>query len=417
VRLRSILSKMQARSRPARELSWTETVRSAPEQGQAGVEPPAEGGVRTAAAEDSRRLKVAFRAPNSLRIEAVDGNARLAQGGHSLSVEPEGRFWVAPRQDLMAALLSVSSSSLEDAIRELAGDVPGSPYLRGGIAVDLLSEVQEGGDRYVLVGALKPGERVSQLWVDASSGRPTNLVEQFPTFASSAHRPAGFGGTVETKFYDFVKTGGGTELPTRLERVIDGRETQHVRIEGIRDSGGLVPATFDLARLGGVAAPPATEPAALHAPENAYPKQPGRAVPIVSAGYLRRPGERHVPYNSNPPTSGPRLPYLADWGVNKLPVPPELQVHNLEHGGVAIQYNCPTECADLVAALERIAMNRPFVLVAPYPWMSSRIALTAWGRIDTFNELDLGRIQRFINAYAGKDHHSASQASLSAIGH
>jgi hypothetical protein len=98
-----------------------------------------------------------------------------------------------------------------------------------------------------------------------------------------------------------------------------------------------------------------------------------------------------------------------------LPVPPELQVHNLEHGGVLIQYNCPELCPDLVAKLEAVAKTREFVLVAPYPLMSTRIALTAWGRIETLNELDMASVQRFIDAHAGKDHHDGSHESVSAL--
>jgi YVTN family beta-propeller protein len=418
-RLRAILSQMKTRSGPAQELSWVETEQSGPTRSgeDANGEATAQNVPVAGSIEPSRRLKVSYRAPNSLRTESADGNVRLARDGHAVSIDADGRFWVSPRQDLIAALLSVSSSTVDEAIRQLAGDVPGSPYLRSGIAVDLLSEVEESGTRYVLIGALKPGERASQLWVDASNGRPTNLVEQFPTFAVSAHKVAGFGGIVETKFYDFVKTATGTELPTRLERVIDGRETRRIRIEKVEESPDPQPAKFDLARLGGLSPPQATGLAPAEAPDDARPNQPGRAVPILSAAYLRRAGERHVPYNSNPPTSGPRLPYLADWGIHKQPVPLELQVHNLEHGGIVIQYNCASDCADLVTRLERIAETRSFVIVAPYPWMSSRIALTAWGRIDTFDDLETARIERFIRAYAGKDHHSESQESLAAIGH
>jgi hypothetical protein len=46
-----------------------------------------------------------------------------------------------------------------------------------------------------------------------------------------------------------------------------------------------------------------------------------------------------------------------------------------------------------------------FVILAPYPDMDGRIALTAWGRIDTFDELDSERVVAFIDAYAGVDHH------------
>ncbi|MBI3826237.1 MAG: DUF3105 domain-containing protein [Candidatus Rokubacteria bacterium] len=112
----------------------------------------------------------------------------------------------------------------------------------------------------------------------------------------------------------------------------------------------------------------------------------------------------HEPYNTDPPTSGPHVGYVAPWGIHTRPIPRELQVHNLEDRGVLVQYNC--ECPDLVAKLTEIVKKYDSeVILAPYPTMTHRIALTAWTRIDTFDELDGGRIARFINQYRGIDHH------------
>ncbi len=403
-KLMTILSEMKAGSRPLADLAWTET-----------LEPPKTDATGPEGS-PARRKKLAFRAPSSLRAEADDGSVRLAEGGHSMSIDPEGRFWVGPRQDLMAALLSIWALPVDQAIRELAGDVPGSPYLRGGLAVDLMGEVREQGERYYLIGTLQPKQRVSQLWIDADRRRPTNLAEQFPSFAADAHAPANPGGILETKFYDFVTTATGANLPTRLERVIAGRGTQTVRVEYLKEAGSLARVLFDLGRLGGSMSPlPADDtPPSVAALD---PSVPGRAMPIMTAAYLKHPGEPHAPYNTNPPTSGPRLHSLAEFGPHKLPVPPELQVHNLEHGGVLIQYNCPELCPDLVAKLEAVAKTREFVLVAPYPPMSTRIALTAWGRIETLDELDMTKVQRFIDAHAGKDHHDGAHESVSALEH
>src|SRR5262245_59422233 len=58
--------------------------------------------------------------------------------------------------------------------------------------------------------------------------------------------------------------------------------------------------------------------------------------------HIQRETDPHTAYNSDPPTSGPHLPFIAPWGVHTRPIPRELQVHNLEDGGVVLQYNC--EC-------------------------------------------------------------------------
>jgi hypothetical protein len=125
-------------------------------------------------------------------------------------------------------------------------------------------------------------------------------------------------------------------------------------------------------------------------------------------------GNAHLPsqntpydaYNSDPPTSGPHAPQRPRWGVFASPLPKPLQVHGLEDGGVLVQYNCPDGCPDLVAQLLRVVQRYPeFVILAPYPGMRTRIALTAWRRLDAFDQFDEPRIVRFIERFKGIDHH------------
>jgi hypothetical protein len=95
-----------------------------------------------------------------------------------------------------------------------------------------------------------------------------------------------------------------------------------------------------------------------------------------------------------------------------VPIPDEAQIHNLEHGGIMVQRSC--DCPELVAQLQEFysrwtpAHRLPSypqsskIVIAPYPGMQSRIALTAWGRIDTLDAYDEERIVRFIEAF--RDH-------------
>jgi len=69
-----------------------------------------------------------------------------------------------------------------------------------------------------------------------------------------------------------------------------------------------------------------------------------------------------------------------------------------------VQYNC--ECPELVEKLRNIVRKYDKqVILAPYPTMKSRLALTAWTRLEKFDEFDEKRIVRFIDAYRGIDHH------------
>ena len=111
-------------------------------------------------------------------------------------------------------------------------------------------------------------------------------------------------------------------------------------------------------------------------------------------------GETHPPYNSRPATSGWHRGAVARWGVYvDARIPDEVLVHNLEHGGIGIHFNCVEGCPDLIGDLAEIAGRYDKVVMSPYPDMDSRIALTAWTFLDAFDEFDERRITAFIDAH------------------
>ena len=135
--------------------------------------------------------------------------------------------------------------------------------------------------------------------------------------------------------------------------------------------------------------------------------RPGEPVPDLGNMHIEEGTSSPIPYNSTPPTSGPHYGSLARWGVHSEPIPDELVVHNLEDGGVGLWYNCSDGCPELVSQLESVVEDyHEGVLLAPYPGMETRIALTAWTRLDQFNDFDQERIERFIRAFRGADHHA-----------
>ena len=122
--------------------------------------------------------------------------------------------------------------------------------------------------------------------------------------------------------------------------------------------------------------------------------RPGESVSTSGAGdHSGRPADG---YSTSPPTSGPHLPESPAWGEQGA-LSETLQVHALEHGGVLVQYNCPTPCQELVSNLRSITRDYDSkVILAPYSAMSSRIALTSWGKIDLLDAFDLDRIEEFV---------------------
>ena len=140
-----------------------------------------------------------------------------------------------------------------------------------------------------------------------------------------------------------------------------------------------------------------------------FREQPGQVMQDLGNVHLQSLDEPHDPYNSTPPTSGPHLPLIAPANIYAEQLLDELQVHNLEDGFVLLQYDCPEGCSDLEEGLGEIVRSYlgedRLVILAPYAEMGARIALTAWTRIDKFDELDEERVRAFIEAYEGIDHH------------
>ncbi|MFQ5580298.1 MAG: DUF3105 domain-containing protein [Nitrospiria bacterium] len=152
-------------------------------------------------------------------------------------------------------------------------------------------------------------------------------------------------------------------------------------------------------------------------PLRAQEDGPGVSVPDLGNRHISSIRAPHPPYNSKPPTSGPHTHNVAKWGVYRQQIPNELQVHNLEDGGVLIQYDCK-DCKELIKKIEKLAWHYikkarkggensryGHIIAAPYAGMDTRIALTAWTKIDKLDDFDEARIERFIEAYIGVDHH------------
>jgi len=94
-------------------------------------------------------------------------------------------------------------------------------------------------------------------------------------------------------------------------------------------------------------------------------------------------------------------------GIHTETIPDYLQVHNLEDGGVIIHYNCPEGCPEIVEELSDIVRDNGTeqLVLEPYTNMDSTIALTAWTKMLTLDTVDRDRIEDFIKAYRGIDHH------------
>jgi len=114
-------------------------------------------------------------------------------------------------------------------------------------------------------------------------------------------------------------------------------------------------------------------------------------------------GTDHFGYSTNPPTFGPSWPTGADWGIHTEDIRDERQVRNLVEGGVLIQYSTEDQetIGKLVEVVERQGQYPCYLIVAPYAGIESTVAMTAWGAIETMEEINVEQIQQFIDTYRG----------------
>jgi Protein of unknown function (DUF3105) len=87
--------------------------------------------------------------------------------------------------------------------------------------------------------------------------------------------------------------------------------------------------------------------------------------------------DANVTYNSFPPSSGPHYQQPAPWGIYDDPIKQTILVHNLEHGGIVIQHGDVSE--ETLKDIQSFYQDDPYgLVVAPYPRLGKKIALTAW---------------------------------------
>lgn len=91
-----------------------------------------------------------------------------------------------------------------------------------------------------------------------------------------------------------------------------------------------------------------------------------------------------VEYRTNPPTSGDHLGRWERTGVHNLPIQNEVQVHNLEHGHVGVQY-IPDQLdeATLDALEDVVRANDEWSFMAPKDDLEHPLAFNAWTRSST----------------------------------
>ena len=148
----------------------------------------------------------------------------------------------------------------------------------------------------------------------------------------------------------------------------------------------------------------------------------GQAIPEMPHNHVAPPTT--VTYMHDPPTSGCHYSIPSGGGQSAPVTPggydqavdPEYWVHNLEHGYIAVLYNCPSGCATEFNQLHSwykslapdpqlqsscpsaYGLSAPYakVIVVPDTTMSVKFAVVSWDWYDGMSKgLDINEVQRF----------------------
>jgi Protein of unknown function (DUF3105) len=134
-------------------------------------------------------------------------------------------------------------------------------------------------------------------------------------------------------------------------------------------------------------------------------------------------------YNSYPPTSGPHYAGANGpivWNLYDQPVDEIGLVHNLEHGGVVVQYGADVPDAT-VQEITRwyqeqstqnglvVAPIRPNIQAPPPADAGKKIYLTAWTHLMTCPNFDKAAFDNFVDDYRGPSGDAPEKFPLDAL--
>ncbi len=109
-----------------------------------------------------------------------------------------------------------------------------------------------------------------------------------------------------------------------------------------------------------------------------------------------------VKYKDFPPTSGNHYAVPVVWSAYDAPIEQERVVHNLEHGGIVIQYGKDVPQATVDQLREEYQSDPNGLVLAPLPRLGKTIAFTAWTHSAKCSTFDQGAFETFRDAFRAK---------------
>jgi hypothetical protein len=114
-------------------------------------------------------------------------------------------------------------------------------------------------------------------------------------------------------------------------------------------------------------------------------------------------------YNSIPATSGLHSPVTAIWNLYDQPVPQINYVHNLEHGGMIVQYGSDASAEDIASLASWYQQDPRGLIVAPIaeeleeedPTLAGQIVVTSWTHMMRCGSFDEEALADFSDDFRG----------------
>lgn len=117
-----------------------------------------------------------------------------------------------------------------------------------------------------------------------------------------------------------------------------------------------------------------------------------------------------IAFPNYPPSSGPHYETWLPWRFFDTEQAEGFWIHNLEHGGLVILYNCMGQPCDQLktqldglynkAKLDKYSAQK--IVITANSKIKTRLAVIAWGWVDEFDQFDEARILAFYDARNNK---------------
>jgi hypothetical protein len=144
--------------------------------------------------------------------------------------------------------------------------------------------------------------------------------------------------------------------------------------------------------------------------------------PALEAGHVAELPKGYE-YNSIPASSGLHDPTAAIWSLYDRPVPQTRLVHNLEHGGVIVEYGSEVSDETVAQLADWYQQDARGLIVAPLapeleteaPALADKVVLTAWSHQMRCTGVDESAFGGFLDDFRGPQGDNPEKFPLDAL--